>query len=195
MPKTLPAVDGYIRKNKQWSAELQALRELILAAGLTETVKWRTPCYTFEDKNVMFIGAFKDHVLFSFLKGVLFKDPKKLLEQPGENTQAARVLRLRSMDQIKQLTPTLKAYIKEAIEVEKSGVKPVMKTTEEFDFPKEFTAALNDNTALKQAFESLTPGRQRGYLLYFNGAKQSKTRTARVEKVTPRILDGKGLDD
>ncbi|MFT3787557.1 MAG: YdeI/OmpD-associated family protein [Tepidisphaeraceae bacterium] len=195
MPTLNPSVDGYIRKNKQWQAELSELRRIILDCGLTEDIKWRTPCYTLDDGNVVFIGAFKDNCVLSFIKGALLKDPKGLLELPGENTQSARVVRITDVAQVKKLEPTLKAYIREATENERAGKKVAFKKVTEFAVPEELQAAFAEMPELKKAFESLTPGRQRGYLLHISSAKQSKTRTARIEKHTQRILAGKGLDD
>jgi uncharacterized protein YdeI (YjbR/CyaY-like superfamily) len=189
------AVDGYIRKHKPWSDALQALRQIILDAGLTEDVKWRTPCYTFAGKNVLFIGAMKSCCSISFLKGVLLKDPRNILQVPGPNTQTVRLIRFTSVDDVRKLTRILTAYMHEAIEIEKSGVKPTVKKPEEHAVPPEFQAALDQRPALKKAFESLTPGRRRAYLMHFAAAKQPKTRTARVEKWTPHILAGKGIDD
>lgn len=188
-------VDGYIRKSKEWQPELQALRRIILASGLTENVKWRVPCYTSNDANVLFIGRFKDACVLSFIKGVLLKDPKKLLIQQTENSQSVRIIRFTSVEQVEKLEPVLTAYIKEAIEVEKAGTKVVRKTTAEFNIPEEFESKLSAAPALRKAFAALTPGRQRAYLLHFAGAKLSKTRTSRVEKWMPHILAGKGIDD
>lgn len=195
MSKPNPAVDGYIRKNKEWSEELAALRAIITAFPLVEEIKWRTPCYSLDGANVLFIGSGKDHCLISFLKGVLLKDAKKILEFPGPNTQAAKVVRLRSLKEIQDLTPTLKAYVLEAIEVEKSGVKPPMKAITEHAVPEELQKKLDESPALNKAFRALTPGRQRAYFINISSAKQAKTREARVEKFIPRILEGKGLDD
>lgn len=195
MPPRNPSVDGYIRKNKQWSAELSLLREILLSTELVEEIKWRTPCYTLDGGNVAFIGAFKDHCVLSFLKGALLKDPKKILEKPGENTQSARIIRLRSADDIKQRTAVLKKYLDEAIANEKAGLKPAMNAKNELTIPPELQAKFDENDELEVAFTSLTPGRQRAYVMFINGAKQSKTRTARVEKHMQRILEGKGMDD
>lgn len=188
-------VDGYIRKNKQWSAPLQRLREVVLGTPLTEDVKWRVPCYTLGGKNVVFLGAFKDACTLSFVKGVLLKDPRAILQRIGENTQSAKLVKFTTVDEIDRLAPVLRDYILEAIAVEQSGQKVAMKSTADFPVADEFQQQLDGNKKLKAAFEALTPGRQRAYLLYFSGAKQSKTRAARVEKVTPQILAGKGLDD
>lgn len=190
-----PKVDGYLRKNKTWQKELQALREIILETPLVEEVKWRVPCYTFEQGNVVFLGAFKEHCTLSFVKGALLKDSHHILTKPGENTQSARVIKFTDVEQIEAKKTILKAYIEEAIAIEKAGLKVAFKKTSEFTFPEEFQTKLDENPKLKAAFAALTPGRQRGYLLHFSGAKQSTTRASRVEKCTPRILSGKGLDD
>jgi len=195
MNKTNPSVDGFIRKDKQWQGELQALRTIILDGGLTEEVKWRVPCYTFNGKNVLFIGRFKEACVLSFVKGVLLKDPKHLLIQQTENSQSVRVIRFTSVAEIEKLKPALKAFIQEAIDIEKAGLKVKLKTVSEFKVPEEFQAKLDELPALKKAFTALTPGRQRGYLLHFAGAKQSATRSARVEKWMKHILKGKGIDD
>jgi len=195
MNKTNKSVDGYIRKEKQWQDELQALRTIILDGGLTEEVKWRVPCYTFNGKNVLFIGRFKEACVLSFVKGVLLKDPKHLLIQQTENSQSVRVIRFTSVAEIEKLKPTLKAFIQEAIDIEKAGLKVKLKTVSEFKVPEEFQAKLDELPALKKAFTALTPGRQRAYLLHFAGAKQSATRSARVEKWMKHILKGKGIDD
>jgi uncharacterized protein YdeI (YjbR/CyaY-like superfamily) len=195
MNKTNPKVDGFIRKSKQWQEELQKLRTIILDSELTEEVKWRVPCYTFQGKNVLFIGRFKEAAVLSFIKGVLLKDAKRILIQQTENSQSVRIIRFTNVQQIVKLEPVLKAYIHEAIEVEKSGLKVKRKTTSEFKIPEEFRTKLDELPALKKAFGALTPGRQRAYLLHFSGAKQSKTRASRVEKWMPHILNGKGIDD
>lgn len=195
MNKTNPSVDGYIRKSKDWQDELKALRSIILDSELTEEVKWRVPCYTYEGSNVLFIGRFKESCVLSFVKGVLLKDARKILIQQTENSQSVRIIRFNSVQQIAALEPVLKAYINEAIEVEKSGLKVAMKKTSEFKVPDELQTKLDELPALKRAFTALTPGRQRAYLLHFSGAKQSKTRAARVEKWMPHILKGKGIDD
>jgi uncharacterized protein YdeI (YjbR/CyaY-like superfamily) len=195
MNKTNPSVDGFIRKSKEWQDELQELRRIILDAPLVEEVKWRVPCYTFEGSNLLFIGRFKESCVLSFVKGVLLKDPKGILIQQTENSQSVRIVRFTSVQQIKKLEPVLKAYIREAIDLEKAGVKVKLKKISEFTVPEELQAKLDELPALKKAFSSLTPGRQRAYLLHFSSAKQSKTRAARVEKCMPQILKGKGLDD
>jgi uncharacterized protein YdeI (YjbR/CyaY-like superfamily) len=195
MNKMTPKVDGYIRKSKQWQEELQKLRTIILDSELTEEVKWRVPCYTFQEKNVLFIGRFKESCVLSFVKGVLLKDPKRILIQQTENSQSVRIIRFTNVQQIVDLESVLKAYVHEAIEVEKAGLKVKLKKPSEFKVPEEFQMKLNELPGLKKAFASITPGRQRAYLLHFSGAKQSKTRESRVEKWIPHILKGKGLDD
>ncbi len=195
MNKMSPKVDGYIRKNKKWQEELQKLRTIILDCPLTEEVKWRVPCYTFQQSNIVILGAFKESCTLSFVKGALLKDARGILQIPGPNTQSARVIRFTDVREIIQVAPVLKVYIHEAIEVENAGLKVAFKKITEHPIPEEFQTKLDKIHALKTAFTSLTPGRQRAYLLYFSAAKQSKTREARVEKCLPRILRGKGLDD
>lgn len=195
MNKTNPSVDGFIRKSKEWQDELQALRAIILDSPLVEEVKWRVPCYTFKGKNVVFIGRFKEAAVLSFVKGVLLKDAKKILIQQTENSQSVRVIRFSSVEQIVKLKSVLTAYIREAVDVEKSGLKVAMKKTSDFKMPEEFQSKLAELPALKKAFTELTPGRQRAYLLHFAGAKQSATRASRVERWVPYILAGKGIDD
>ncbi|MBI1335707.1 MAG: hypothetical protein GC164_01945 [Phycisphaera sp.] len=195
MNPTNPKVDGYIRKNKRWQNELLALRVIALDGPLVEEVKWRAPCYTHDGRNVVMLGAFKDACVLSFPKGALLKDPRKVLEKPGENTQSARVVRFTGVSQIKKLRPTLKAYILEAIEIENAGLKVEFKKNTPQDYPDELVQKFRQHTALKTAFESLTPGRRRGYLLHFSSAKQSKTRSSRIEKCSPRIHEGRGMLD
>ena len=190
-----PKVDGYIRKNKRWQAELEKLRTIVLDCGLTEDVKWKSPCYMFEDSNIVLIHVFKEYCALLFFKGALLKDPIGILIQQTKNTQAARQIRFTHVDEIDEMEPILKAYIQEAIDVEIAGLEVNFKETSDFDMPEEFQKKLDENPALKTAFEALTPGRQRGYLLYFSAAKQSKTRASRVEKCIPQIFDGKGLND
>ena len=190
-----PKVDGYIRKNKRWLAELEKLRTIVLDCGLTEDVKWKSPCYMFEDRNIVLIHVFKEYCALLFFKGALLKDPIGILIQQTKNTQAARQIRFTHVDEIDEMEPILKAYIQEAIDVEIAGLEVNFKETSDFDMPEEFQKKLDENPALKTAFEALTPGRQRGYLLYFSAAKQSKTRASRVEKCIPQIFDGKGLND
>lgn len=190
-----PKVDFYFTKAKQWQDEYIKLRNIVLDSGLTEELKWGVPCYTYNGTNVVLIHGFKEYCALLFHKGVLLKDTKKLLIQQTENVQSARQMRFTNIRQIIDLEPVIKAYIQEAVEVEKAGLKVEMKETKEFKMPDEFKQVLDANPKLKKAFEALTPGRQRGYLLYFSSAKQAKTRQARIEKYMQPILDGKGLDD
>ncbi len=190
-----PKVDFYFNKEKKWQEEIRKLRTIILDCHLTEELKWGVPCYTFQGSNVILIHTFKDYCAVLFHKGVLLKDPKKILIQQTENVQAARQVRFTNLSEIVKLEKTLKAYIYEACELEEAGVKVPMKKTKEFNVPEEFQAKLDKSAALKKAFHALTPGRQRGYLLYFSSAKQEKTREARIEKYTKQILAGKGLED
>lgn len=171
------------------------LREICRDCGLTEEFKWMHPCYTFQEKNVVLIHGFKEYCALLFHKGVLLKDTDKILIQQTENVQSARQIRFTGLQEIRDLKSTIKAYIFEAMEVEKAGLEVPMKKTSEFNMPDEFKKALDNDPDLKTAFQSLTPGRQRGYLLYFSQAKQSATRTNRVEKHIPKILQGKGLND
>jgi uncharacterized protein YdeI (YjbR/CyaY-like superfamily) len=193
--KTNPKVDWYFTKAKQWKEESERLRAIILDCGLDEELKWGKPCYAFEGSNIVLLHGFKEYCAILFMKGALLKNSKKILVQQTENVQAARQIRFKNLQEIVALEPAIKAYVKEAIEVEKAGVEMPLKKTSEFKMAEEFRKKLEENAALKKAFEALTPGRQRGYLLYFSGAKQSATREARVEKCTPQILKGKGLDD
>lgn len=194
-----PQVDGYIRKNKQWTEELEALRRIIVSRGLIEEVKWRVPCYTLGGKNVVILGAFKEWCVLSFLKGALLKDPRKILESAGENTQGVRVVRFRKEKEgaggVKELEPVLAAYIDEAMAIEKSGAKVQLKKITEHKHPPELLKKFKEDPKLKAAFRALTPGRQRAYLIYISSAKQPKTREARIEKHAKRILAGKGLED
>jgi len=195
MSRMNPKVDGFLRKAKKWQEELKALRRIILDCQLDEEVKWRHPCYTFQGKNIVLINGFKEYCALLFMKGVLLKDANSILVAPGQNTQSGRLVRFTDVREIVEMEPTLKAYIHEAIEAEKSGLKVRLKKTAEFKIPEEFKKKLDEIPALKTAFDALTPGRQRGYLLYFSGAKQPKTRESRVEKHMQQILKGKGLDD
>lgn len=190
-----PKVDWYFSKDEKWSEESRKLRAIALGCGLSEELRWGKPCYTFEKSNIVLIHGFKEYCALLFFKGALLKDPQGILIQQTENVQAARQIRFTNIQEIESLAPALKAYIREAIEVEKAGLKVSLKKTSEFTIPEEFQGQLDKSSALKKAFAALTPGRQRGYLLYFSGAKQSKTREARVEKCVPQILTGKGLDD
>ena len=190
-----PLVSKIHSKEKRWSAEFAALRQLCLASGLNEELKWGQACYDLDGGNVVLIHGFKDYCALLFMKGALLKDPKGILVQQTKNVQAARQIRFVALADINKQKAAVKAYIVEAIAVEKSGAKVEMKGTAEFDMPEEFLTRLNDDSKLAKAFHALTPGRQKGYLLHFAGAKQSATRAARVEKHAPRILQGLGLDD
>ena len=187
--------DWYFHKNEKWQQEITLLRSIALDCGLEETLKWGCPCYIFQNSNVVLIHVFKAYCAFLFFKGALLKDTKGILVQQTANVQSARQIRFTSVQEIKKLTPTLKAYIHEAIAVEKAGLKVKLKKTEEFALPEEFQHILDNNPALKAAFKALTPGRQRAYLFYFSQARQAKTRVARIEKYMPQILAGKGMDD
>jgi len=190
-----PKVDFFFNKAKTWQEEFGRLRSIILGCGLTEELRWGKPCYTFQKSNIVLIHGFKAYCALLFFKGALLKDGKGILIQQTENVQAARQIRFTNVGEIVKMQPILNAYIKEAIELEKAGLKVDYKTTAEFKIPKEFQNKLDEMPALKTAFNALTPGRQRGYLLYFFAAKQSKTRESRIEKFMQQILDGKGLDD
>jgi uncharacterized protein YdeI (YjbR/CyaY-like superfamily) len=195
MKNTNPKVEFYFRKAKQWQEEFEKLRDIVLDCGLSEDLKWGCPCYTFEKTNVVLIHGFKDYCALLFFKGALLKDPKGILIQQTENVQATRQIRFTSAREIVKMKSVLKAYVKAAIEVEKAGLKVNLKKTSEFKMPAEFKNKLDQSPALKRAFAALTPGRQRGYLLYFDQPKQSKTREARIEKCTQQILKGRGLND
>jgi len=190
-----PKVDGYLRKAKKWQEEFKKLRMIILDCQLTEELKWGVPCYTFHESNIVLIHGFKEYCALLFVKGALLNDANGILIKQTENTQAARQVRFTNVREIVEMEPILKAYIYEAIEVEKAGLKVEFKETTEFTIPEEFQSKLDEIPALKTAFEALTPGRQRAYLLYFSAPKQSKTRESRVEKYMQRILNGKGLND
>ena len=195
MNRTNPKVDWFFNKPGQWQQEYEKLRKIVLECDLTEELKWGCPCYTFEKRNIVLIHGFKEYCALLFVKGALLKDPKGILIQQTENVQSARQVRFTSAREIVKMKGTLKAYIREAIAAEQSGLKVSLKKTSEFAMPEEFKGKLDEVPALKKAFKALTPGRQRGYLLYFSQPKQSKTRQARVEKSVPQILNGKGLND
>jgi uncharacterized protein YdeI (YjbR/CyaY-like superfamily) len=182
-------------KVNAWRAELVLLREIVSSCGLQETVKWGAACYTHNERNIVLLGAFKNYCVISFFKGSLLKDTKKIFTSPGIQAQSIRQVRYSSVKEVVQSRTTLKAYLKEAIELEKAGAKVRLKKIEEYPLPDELVAALKKNASLKTAFKALTPGRQRGYLIYFSQPKKSETRVARVEKCIPRILQGKGLQD
>lgn len=190
-----PKVDWYFTNAKKWREEIEKLRVIALDCNLTEELKWGCPCYQLDGKNIVLIHVFKDYCAYLFFKGALMKDPKKILIQQTKNVQVPRQIRFTGAAQIVKMQPALKAYIKEAIAIEKSGAKPELKKTTEFEMPEEFKNVLKENPDLKTAFKALTLGRQRAYLLYFSSAKQVKTREARIKKYAKQILKGKGLDD
>ena len=192
-----PKVDFYFSKAKKWQEEIRKLRMIVLDCGLTEELKWGCPCYTFQKSNIVLIHVFKEYCALLFFKGALLNDPNAILIQQTENVQAARQVRFTNIREIVKMERILKAYIYEAIEVEKAGLKVSFKKTSDFIIPEEFQKKLSakGGHTLKTAFYALTPGRQRGYILYFSAAKQSKTRESRIEKYMKQILNGKGLDD
>ena len=195
MNRTNPKVDGYFERAEKWQEELEELRRIILDGPLTEELKWGKPFYTFQGGNVVVLWGFKDHCALGFCKGALLKDANGVLSKIGENTQAALKIRFTGVREIVEMETVLKAYLHEAIEVEKAGLEVVYKETADFTVPEELKIKLDENPSFKTAFDALTPGRQRGYLLYFSAPKQSKTRDARIEKCLPQIFDGKGLQD
>jgi uncharacterized protein YdeI (YjbR/CyaY-like superfamily) len=190
-----PKVDFYFDKAGKWQKELEKLRTIVLDCGLNEELKWGCPCYTFGEKNIVLIHVFKEYCAFLFFKGALLNDAEGILVQQTENVQVPRQIRFTNVKEITKMERTLKAYIYEAIEVEKAGLKVKLKKTSQFNMPEEFQKKLNKMPALKKAFDALTPGRQRGYLLHFSAPKQSKTRESRIEKNMKHILSGKGLND
>jgi len=190
-----PKVDFYFNRANTWQKEVEQLRMIVLDCGLTEELKWGCPCYTLEGTNIVLIHGFKEYCALLFMKGALLKDPKGILIQQTENVQSGRQIRFISAKEIVKLAPTLKAYIKEAIEVEKAGLKVALKKTSEYKIPEEFQDKLDEFPALKTAFTALTPGRQRGYIFHFSQPKLSTTRAARVKKYMQQILNGKGLED
>jgi uncharacterized protein YdeI (YjbR/CyaY-like superfamily) len=190
-----PKVDVFLRKVNKWQEEMEKLRMIILDCQLTEELKWGKPCYSFKKKNVAIIFGFKEYCALGFFKGTLLKDENGILIGPGDNSQAMRQIRFTSVKDIVEMEPILKEYIYEAIEVEKADLKVNFKKTTDFNIPEEFQKILNEIPALKTAFDTLTPGRQRAYLLYFSQPKQSKTRISRIEKYMQKILNGKGLND
>lgn len=208
MSKKNPEIDAYLAegcgrcslggtpdcKVHSWQTELKKLRKIVLDCGLTEERKWSIPCYTWNNSNVLLIAAFKDYCALTFFKGALLKDPENILSKPGENTQAGRLIRFTNAKEITKLEPVIKVYIKEAMEIEDAGLKVEFKKELE-PIPEELERKMDEDPALKDAFYALTPGRQRGYILYFSAAKQSKTREARIEKYIDRILDGQGIHD
>lgn len=193
--RTNPEVDFFFNRAEQWQDEYENLRMIVLDCGLNEELKWGRPCYTFQHSNIVLIHGFKEYCALLFHKGALLKDPEGILIQQTKNVQAARQIRFINAQDITEMEPTLKAYILEAVDVEKAGLEVDFKQTEEFAVPEEFVNALEEVPGLQDAFEALTPGRQRGYILHFSAAKQSKTRVSRIEKCMPKIFDGKGLND
>ncbi len=190
-----PDVDFYFQRAEEWEDELRELRQLVLDSGMTEELKWGVPCYTVERANVLLIHYFREYCALAFFKGVLMKDPEKMLIQQTENVQATRQLRFTDVAEIRELEPIIRSYISEAIDIEKAGLKVAYRKTEEYHVPEEFQQRLDEDADLRAAFERLTPGRQRGYLLHFAQPKRSTTRYSRIDKCTPRILEGRGLND
>ncbi|MCX6081758.1 MAG: YdeI family protein [Chloroflexi bacterium] len=195
MNSTNPDVDWFFNKAEKWQEEFEKLRMIILDCQLTEGLKWGVPCYTFQKSNVVLMHGFKEYCALLFVKGALLNDAEGILITQTENTQAGRQIRFTGIREIVEMEPILKAYVYEAIEVEKAGLKVNFKKSTEFKIPEEFQNKLNEIPALKTAFDGLTPGRQRAYYLYFSAPKQSKTRESRIEKCIPQILNGQGLDD
>jgi uncharacterized protein YdeI (YjbR/CyaY-like superfamily) len=190
-----PKVNWFFDKDTPWKESYEKLRLIVIDCGLDEELKWGCPCYTINQKNVVLIHGFKEYCALLFHKGALLKDSEGILIQQTENVQSARQIRFKGLHEIVELERVLKTYIREAVEVEKAGLKVALKKTSGFEMPEEFARKLKSSPALKKAFHALTPGRQRGYLLHFSGAKLSKTRTARIEKNADRIMAGKGLED
>ena len=190
-----PTANKYFLDAPQWNEELIELRKIVLGSQLTEMIKWGVPCYVFQESNVVLLGAFKAFCSISFFKGSLMKDPNGILLKPGENSQSARMIKFTHLDQIRELEPVIKTYILEAIEIEKTSLKPIVDKSMELVFPEELLQILDQDAAFKAAFSALTPGRQRGYSLFFTAAKQPATRISRIEKYRQQILDGKGIND
>jgi uncharacterized protein YdeI (YjbR/CyaY-like superfamily) len=193
--KANPKVDAFIGKAKKWQEELKKLRAILLDSELTEEFKWDQPCYTFQGKNVAILHGLKESCAFAFFKGALLKDVHGVLTAPGKNTQSGRWIKFTSLGEIAEMKSVLKAYVREAIEVEKSGLKVKLRKASDLKIPEELQTMLDEFPALKTAFEALTPGRQRAYIYHFSAPKQSKTRESRVLKYMPQILKGKGLLD
>ena len=190
-----PTVDTFIDKLKNWQDEVKQLRKILLDCMLMEEFKWRNPCYTYQESNVVIIGVFKECVTLSFLKGVLLNDADNLLVSPGENSQSVKMWKFTSLNEIVEQEAMIKTYLFEAIEIEKAGLKVALKSSDELELVEELENRIKENKAFKKAFEALTPGRQRGYNIYISAAKQSKTREARIDSYTERILKGKGIND
>jgi uncharacterized protein YdeI (YjbR/CyaY-like superfamily) len=195
MDRSIKTVDEYITKAKLWKNEQTELRKLVQNTELVEELKWSQPCYTLNGKNVVMIGAFNESAIISFLKGVLMKDPHNLLEKQGENTAISRILRIRSIEDIEKYKDIIVSYLDEAIEIEKSGVKIEKSKPKEIVYPSELIKIFDENKGLKEAFEKLTPGRQRAYIIHFDSAKQSATKESRIIKYIPKIMAGKGMND
>lgn len=190
-----PNVNFFFEKDGPWKVEYNVLRKICLAGPLAEELKWGVPCYTRNDKNIVLIHGFKDYCALLFHKGALLNDPDNLLIQQTKNVQSARQMRFTNVEEIKRKAKSIRKYIVQAIEIEKSGKKVLFKKTKEYAIPEEFQSRLYEDPSLKKSFEALTPGRQRGYLLYFSSARRSETRKSRVEKYIPKIMDGLGLND
>lgn len=195
MSKANPKVDAWLSKAENWQPEMRKLRSIVLGCGLGEELKWYKPVYTFGKKNVVIVMALKDAVALAFCKGALLKDPERVLARIGEHSQAGRWIKFTSVRQIAAVAATLKAYVREAVEVEKAGLEVPQKKTSDYPVPAELKEKMAELPAFEKAFRALTPGRQRGYLIYFAGAKQSKTRESRIERCVPLIFEGKGLQD
>jgi len=193
--KINPKVDTYISNAKKWQEETQALRMVLIDCGLSEDIKWGKPCYSFDESNIVIIQGFKDYFALLFFKGMLLKDANGVLVKMGENTNVGRQMRFADVKEIRKMKPIIKAYIQEAIELEKAGVRVTLKKTSEYTIPNELQNKLNEMPALQKAFDTLTPGRQKAYIFFFSQPKQSKTRESRIEKCIPQILEGKGLND
>jgi uncharacterized protein YdeI (YjbR/CyaY-like superfamily) len=190
-----PKVSAFLKQQDKWRAEFVKLRAILLGSGLTEDLKWGQPCYALDDKNVALIHGFKEYCAILFMKGALLKDPKGVLIQQTKNVQSARQIRFTSVQEVTKLAKTVEAYVREAIEVERAGLKVQRKKTEDFELPEELESRLYKSARLREAFAALTPGRQRGYIFHFSQPKLPATRAARVEKHIPRIIEGLGLDD
>jgi uncharacterized protein YdeI (YjbR/CyaY-like superfamily) len=190
-----PEVDWFFEKPTKWQKAYRHLRELVLACGLDETLKWGCPCYTHGNANIVLIHGFKEYCALLFMKGALMKDPKGLLIQQTKNVQSARQIRFASLDEVTAREKSVKAYVREAVKIENAGLVVKPKRTEDFEVPEAFQNRLDEDATLEASFRSLTPGRQRAYLLYFAQAKQARTREARVQKCIPAILQGRGFDD
>ena len=190
-----PEVTEHIENLRSWKKEITALREIVLSSGLEETLKWKQPCYTHRNKNVLIISGFKDYCSLNFFKGSLLPDPEGLLVAAGNNSQAARQLRFRNMEEINSRLPAIRVFINEALHIEETGKKVHFKKVNEYELPQELREQFTQSAEFETAFRALTPGRQKAYILHFSGAKQAQTRLARIERYTPRILNGKGIND